>query len=129
MSSPSLLTLSILFGCVVAAAVFFATGGATGNGVLAGFLLGSALGMACLDALKRTARSRPEKAFHAYMASVGAKLVVMVGATLLLRFAPYLGDRADWRSFLIAYVGASLIVLLAGTPAAVRAYEREIAHT
>ena len=129
MSRPSLLTISTLAGCVAALAAFFATGGAIGTGVLAGFLLGAALGLACLDALKRTSRIRPEWAFHAYLLTIAAKVVVMVGATLILRFAEGLGDRADWRAFLIAYVGASLIVLLAGTPAAVRAFQREIAHS
>jgi hypothetical protein len=129
MTRPPVLTISTLVGCLVAVVVCFVAGGATGTGVLAGFLLGAALGLACLDALRRTARVRPEWAFHAYVLSMGAKLVVMVGATLVLRYAEHLGERVDWRSFLIAYVGASLIVLLVGTPAAVRAAQREIAHS
>jgi hypothetical protein len=127
MNRPSLLTIATLLGCLAALAVSFATGGTVGSGVMAGFLLGAAIGLFCLETLRRTSRVRPEYAFHAYLGTVFVKVLVMIGATLVLRFAEPLAARFEWRSFLIAYLAGALIVLVTGTPAAVRTITTEAA--
>lgn len=122
-------TWGTLGALLVAASVSLLLGGAVGVGAMAGFLLGAATGLWGVHIQKRTAATRPRFAFHAYLIAFSIKLFTMVGATLAVRFVDFLYVRADWRAFLVGYAAAALVVLVAGTPEAVRAFKRSIAPT
>jgi len=85
-------------------------GGALGAGVLVGFLLGaslSGLGIAWQNRLMRTAQHLALKAF---VVSFLGKLAVVTGGCLALRFVEPLAERFAWRGFLLAFVGAVMLI-------------------
>ena len=98
--------LAALAVALVCAARF---GGALGGGVLAGYFLGAGLaGLSVLYQMHLLA-TRPERA----MAGSVLGFLVLIAALLV-------GGRADWRSFLVTFALAGVLILPLGTFEAVR---------
>lgn len=118
------LTLAMLLGLVVAALVAWRLGGTLGAGVLAGFLLGA--GTAGLGALyqRHVLATRPEKAMQALAVSLLAKLVAVGMGALAFRYVEAAQERADWRSFLVAFAASVAVVVPLGAMDAVRVLAR-----
>jgi hypothetical protein len=113
-------TLATAAGALAAFVVAWRLGGALGGGVLAGFLLGAGLsGLGCLYQ-RHMLRVRPGGLMQAMAVSFLVKLVALVIGSLAFRFVEAAAARADWRSFLIAFAAAVMIVLPLGAMDATR---------
>jgi hypothetical protein len=114
------LVFAVLAALVAALWVASELGGVLGGGVRLGYMLGA--GLSGLSSLytRHVARTRPERALHAAVAGFGFKLLALLGGGLAFRFLEPAAARADYRSFLIAFVAAVALVLPLGTWAALR---------
>lgn len=118
------LVLAVLAGLAVALVLALRWGGALGNGVLAGYLLGAGLaGLASLYT-RHALLHRPARALQALAIGFGVKLVALVLAALSLRYLPGVAARADWQSFVVAYAAAVALVLPFGTLDAIAVQRR-----
>ena len=118
-------SLAVLGGALVAAPVAWSLGGAEGTGVAAGYLLAAAVALWGIETQRRTALQAPQKVWTAFVLAFFAKFGGLVAGTLLLRFVPDLGERCDWRMFLLSYGLTALVVLVAGMPGVASAHRRE----
>ncbi|MAE28479.1 MAG: hypothetical protein QF724_09640 [Planctomycetota bacterium] len=109
-------TVPALFAALpVAALVAWRLGGALGTGVLAGFLLGCAVGGLAHAWQVHTMRHNPENAFGAFGLGFLAKVLGLgLGAAAFNAIEP-LALRVDWRTYLLAFIGAVLVLMVAGT--------------
>ncbi len=114
-------SIGTLAGFVASALVAWRLGGALGVGVLAGYLLGAGVALWGIEYQRHVANTRPRRAMIAFGLSFLAKFGGLLVGTLVLRFFAELGDRCDWRSFLVTYGFAALLVLLVGMPEVARA--------
>jgi hypothetical protein len=120
----TLLSAVTLLGFLAACVSAWSLGGALGGGILAGYLLGAALTtLGSLHQRQVLARA-PERALAALTASFLAKLAALLLGGLALRFLPAVGERLDWRSFLVAFAAAVVLLLPVGTLGAVRVLRR-----
>jgi len=113
-------TIGTLLGLAVALLVALRLGGALGAGVLWGFVVGAALAGFGLAWQLHVGRTRPERLFHAVVASFLAKLACLLCATLVLRGLDPEAVYADHRSFLVAFGVAVVSLGLWSAPEAVR---------
>jgi len=123
------LTLTSLLACVVAGVVAWRLGGTQGNGVLMGF--GAGAGLAGVGVLyqRHVLLTRPEGALLVFVLLFLAKLLVLVAGGLALRYLDSVAQRADWKSFLLAYAAAvALIVPLGSIEALHHLKERRLAR-
>lgn len=111
----SRLTIGTLLGVAVATAVAWQLGGALGGGVMGGFLMGASLGGFALAWQLHLMRTQPSKVQAAMVSTFLVKLGVLLSAALLLRYVEPLGRHADWRSFLVSFALAVLVVLGLGS--------------
>ena len=74
--------------------------------------------------LRHTLLHRPEQFLTAFGVSFGFKLLGLLMGGLSFRFLEPLAERADWRSFLVAYGVAVIVVLPLGTLDAVAVLRR-----
>ncbi|MEW6074374.1 MAG: hypothetical protein AB1726_17500 [Planctomycetota bacterium] len=118
------LSIATLAGAVLAAVVAWRLGGALGGGVVAGYLLGA--GLSGLGALyqRHMLLWHPAKAMAAVSVSFLAKLAGLLLGALSFRYIDAAGARADWRSFLVAFAAAVLVVLPFGALESVRLARR-----
>ena len=111
-------TLTLL-ALAAAGALAWRLGGALGWGVLAGFLCGAALSAAAVCWQQQTLLRRGSAfVLSAFALAFLAKLIVVVGVTLVLRFVDgpgSIGSLVDWRAFLIAFPVAVLCVSSLGS--------------
>ncbi len=114
-SSTARLTLGTLVGLALAAAIAWRVGGASGTGVLAGYLTGaslSALGSMWQNQLLRT---NPAKVLAATVCVFLVKLALLCVAAVLFRYVEPLARQVDWRAFLVAFAAGVVIVIAAGS--------------
>ena len=118
------LTIATIVGALAAAVLAWRMGGSLGGGVLIGFLLGA--GMTGLGVLyqRHMLLYRPSGAMQALVVSFLAKLAVLLMGALAFRYIEAAGQRADWRSFLVAFAAAVAIILPLGTMDASRIARR-----
>jgi hypothetical protein len=90
-------------------------GGVVGNGVLGGYLLGAAIAGLGFAWQQHTLRVSPKKAMGAFVTTFFFKLVFLMIGCLALRYIERAGQLADWKSFILAYVAAMLVVGALGT--------------
>lgn len=109
------LSLIAALGAAVASWLAWSAGGAVGGGILAGYLFGAGLSGLGVLYQQHTLRTRPEFAFHAFTIAFFAKFVGMVLGALAFRYVPAAAARADWRSFLVAFAVAALLLLFSGS--------------
>jgi hypothetical protein len=119
------LCIATTLGAAVAAVVAWQLGGTLGSGVLAGYLLGA--GLSGLGSLyqRQVLLVRPADSLRAFALAFGAKLVAVLLGSLAFRFVEPCARRADWRSFLVAFAFAVVVVLPFGTLDATRALRKK----
>jgi hypothetical protein len=108
MSPTSRITL---LGCAVALGVAWCLEGTAALGTLAGFAAGASTALAVARLQVRWASQRPAWIVHLILAGFLAKLLALLAATLLVRFVSAIGERLDWRAFLVSFAGAVLLIL------------------
>ena len=110
-------SLGALIGLAAALSVASQLGGAAGRGVVLGAL--AALGTTFVFArLQRRSLGRSPASLLAWMtAGFVAKLALLVGGILVLRFVDA-ASRFDWRAYAVAFAAS---ILLAGAPATIGA--------
>lgn len=123
------LLLALLLGLAGAAFLAWRTGGALGGGVLAGYLLGGGIAGLCVLWQRHVLSTRPERMLQAVVVSFGAKLVALLLGALSFRYLEPVAARADWRSFLVAFAAAVLVVVAFGVPEVARALRAASAHS
>jgi hypothetical protein len=111
----TLTTLTTSIGLAAAVALAAWLGGAPGSGVLAGFCVGAAVTGWGVLRQRRVLRSYPQHAMRTMVEGFLAKLALVAVAAVLFVLVPALRQAADWRSFLLAFAAAVLLVLLPGT--------------
>lgn len=111
----TLTTGATLLGLAAIAAVAWSVGGTAGTGVLAGGLLAASVTVFGLAWQRHLMRTDPKRA----LGSVAVGFLVKLGALGLgaacLRFVEPVAARADWQSFVLAFVGLAVFVLILGT--------------
>lgn len=120
------LTLASLVGLLAALAAAWRLGGTLGSGVLVGFLLGAALSGLGVLYQRHLLITHPERSLTAFVATFLVKLVLLVLGGLAFRFVDAAAARADWRSFLVAFAVAVVVVLPLGTLDAVQSFRRQV---
>ncbi len=108
-------TIGTLLSVALAALVSWQLGGSLGAGAMAGFLLGSALSLLGVFWQKHILRTQPKQLMLAMVVPFLFKLVALLIGALSLRYIEAVGARADWRSFLVGFASAAVIVLALGT--------------
>jgi hypothetical protein len=114
-SSTARLTLGTLVGLALAAAIAWRLGGASGTGILAGYLSGaslSALGSMWQNQLLRT---NPAKVLAATVSVFLVKLALLSAAAVLFRYVEPLARQVNWRAFLVAFAAGVVVVTGAGS--------------
>lgn len=113
--------LLVALAAFVAALVFASElGGALGAGVLAGYLLGAGLAGLSFLYTRHVLATQPARALQATVVGFLVKLAALLLGALSFRFIEAAGERADWRSFVVAYAAAVALVLPFGAWAAVQ---------
>ena len=112
-----LVTLAAFVAALVCASRL---GGALGAGVLAGYLLGAGLAGLSFLYTRHVLATQPARALHATVVGFLVKLAALLIGALSFRYIDAAGERADWRSFLVAYAAAVALVLPFGAWAAVQ---------
>ena len=90
----------------------------SGAGILAGVLAGGGLALAGVRLQRAVLERRPERSLQVFALAFLAKMLALVGGGLLLRYSA-LGERMDWRAFLLAYAAAVALLLPIGYHAVV----------
>jgi hypothetical protein len=111
MTRTALVTLAAL---AVAGLVAWRLGGTVGAGVIAGFLCGAWIAVSGAAWQMHVARTRPERVMQASGLTFLFKLLALVGFGFVFRFIDAAGERVDWRSFLVTYTAAVLVVMIPG---------------
>ena len=89
-------------------------GGRMGLGILLGATLGAAVALIGVLWVRHALIYRPERALRAQVEMFLVKLGAVVACAFAFRFLEPVARIADWRAVLVAYVSASLAILLAG---------------
>ncbi len=110
-----LTTLGTLLTLAAAAVIAGALGGRLAWGVVAGALCGCAVAGLAAAWQRHVLRTRPERLVSAMAGSFLFKLAFVLMGALAFRYVPSAAERADWRSFLAAFAGAVLVVMLLAT--------------
>ena len=118
------LILAALAALIVALVVASKLGGALGGGVLAGYLMGAGLAGISVVYLQHLLATRPERALAGSVLGFLVLLMALLFGALSFRYLAPAAERADWRSFLIAFAGAVALLLPLGTMDAVRCQRR-----
>lgn len=113
-------SLGALIGLAAALSVAWQLGGAAGAGVRLGALAGLSVCLGFAAAQKRALARAPQRMLALIAASLLAKLALLVGGILILRFVPDAAARWDWRAYGIAFAVSVLAVTAPGTVGAIR---------
>ena len=108
----SLTTIATLAGLAAAGLVAWRLGGSLGAGAAAGFVAGASVTLWGIARQRRVILAHPARALQTMVESFLAKLGAVVLSALLLVFVAPLRQAVDWRSFLVGFAGAVLVVLL-----------------
>ncbi|MEM7306931.1 MAG: hypothetical protein AAF682_09685 [Planctomycetota bacterium] len=108
------LTLGTLVSAACAAVVAFLVGGREGMGGFAGFLLGASLSGFGVAWQLHVFRTAPDRVFGATVSVLLFKLAVLLAGTLAFRYLEPVAEKADWRSFAVAYAAGVLVVMVLG---------------
>ena len=104
-------TLGLAVGVLFAAVVGWFVGGPSGLGVFLGFLLGAGLAGLAVAWQAHCLQYRPERVTRAQMEGFAIKLGSVALFALAFRFVEPLAASVSWRSFLLAFAAAAVIVL------------------
>lgn len=118
------LLLLVLAAFAVACLVAVRLDGHAASGVVLGFSLGTGLSGLSFLYTRHTLATRPARAMAAFGVGFLVKLVALLLGALAFRYVPAAAERADWRSFVVAYGASVALILPLGTVLAVRAPRR-----
>ena len=118
------LLVVVLAALVVALACAQRFGGALGAGVIAGYVLGAGLSSLSVMYQLHLLTTRPDRVLHGSVLGFLVQLAALLLGALSFRYLEAAAERADWRSFLIAFAAAVALVLPLGTLEAVRLQRR-----
>ncbi len=104
-----------LIAVFAAAALGARLGGRTGVGIVAGALLGGAIGLAAHGLLARSLTRDFEASLRALLGAFGLKLAVLAGAWAALTFVPALAAVAAPTGFLLAFAATAALLLAVGS--------------
>lgn len=107
----TLSTKITLIGLAAAIALAISLGGREGAGVFAGFTAGASLALASALSQRRIAHARPELVLHLIGAAFVAKIFVLLGLTLLVRFVEPIAASLESHAFVLAFAAAVLALL------------------
>ncbi len=110
-----LTSLVILAGTALSAVVAWQIGGPQGAGVLAGFLCGVTVSGLCLARQRHLLRHRPAQVLRGVAEGFALKLGFVLLGALTFRYVDAAAARVDWRSFLVAFAAAVVVVAAVGT--------------
>jgi MFS family permease len=113
-------TTGTLIGLGAAAFLAWWIGGSLGTGLLAGCLAGASVAGVSIAWQRRVLATHPEKLVTAAVAGFLLKLAAVLAGVLALRFLDSEARIADWRSFVVAFAVAAVLVLIPGTLEVVR---------
>ena len=107
-------TLFLVAGLVVAVATAAMLGGALGAGVVVGYVMGGMIGGLVVAWVRHTMRTQPQRALAVQVGGFLFKLVVVLMGGLVFRFVEPAAARVDYRTFLISFAAAALLLALSG---------------
>ena len=110
-----LTVLTTVIGFATAALCAQAVGGSRGAGIVAGFVAGTLVAAVCVGWQRNVVRTAPERALNTLVLGFLVKLAVVVVAALAFVVSSALRETLQPGTFLLAFGGASLCVLLPGT--------------
>jgi hypothetical protein len=108
-------TTGALIGLAAAAFLAWWIGGSLGSGVLSGFLAGAFVAGLSIAWQRHILSTRPEKLVAAAVLGFLFKLAAVLCGVLALRYLDPEARIADWRSFVVTFAVASVLVLIPGT--------------
>lgn len=114
------LSLLVLTAFAVACLVAARLGGLSASGVVLGFSLGAGLSGLCFLYTRHVLATRPARVLAAFVVGFLVKLAALLLGALAFRYLPAAAERADWRSFVVAYGAAVALILPLGTLLVVR---------
>lgn len=104
-----------LLGAACAFALAAYLGGATGVALSTGFVLGCAAALAIGAGQRALARGRPGLVIHVVGAGFVAKVFLLLGVILAVRYVDVARETFDGRTFALAFAGAVLLLVPAAT--------------
>jgi hypothetical protein len=125
----TLTTVGTLIGLAVAGSLAWWVGGSSGTGVLSGFVTGALVAGLCVAWQRRVLASNPARMLHAAVAGFLIKLAAVLAGSLALRFMDAEAVIADWRTFLVSFAAAAVLVSIPGTIENVHKFGRPRAST
>jgi len=114
------LTLLVLAAFAVACLVAVRLDGHLASGVVLGFSLGAGLSGLSFLYTRHTLVTSPRRVMAAFVVGFLVKLAALLVGALAFRYLPAAAERADWRSFVVAYGAAVALILPLGTMLAMR---------
>lgn len=104
-------TLGLAVGVLLAAVIGWLVGGPSGLGVFLGFLLGAGLAGLAVAWQAHCLRYRPERIARAQMEGFAIKLGSVALFAMAFRYVDPLAASVSWRTFLLAFAAAAVLVL------------------
>jgi len=111
----TLTSITTLAGFALAAAIGWSLGGTQATGVLAGFCAGASIAGLCLVLQRKAAQHRPQLLLQAVLAGFLIKAFSLLALTLLVRLYTPLAEVCDALSFLLAFAGTAIAILVPAT--------------
>lgn len=111
----NLTSITTLAGLALAVGIGWSLGGSQGTGVLAGFCAGASVAGLCLLLQRKAALHRPQLLLQAVLAGFLIKAFALLVLTLLVRYYAPLAAVCDALSFLLAFAGSALVILVPAT--------------
>jgi hypothetical protein len=124
----TLTTAGTLLGLAIAGSLAWWLGGSVGTGLIAGFVAGASIAGLCVAWQRRVLATHPERMLQVAVAGFLAKLAAVLAGTLILRFVDSEATIADWRSFLLSFAAAAVLVTVPGALENVRKLGRRQAR-
>lgn len=113
-------TLAILTVLLFAAVCAFALEGRQSMGVIAGALCGTSVAALGATWQRHTFRYRPKRAFQAVVETFLFKLVFVMLGVLSFRYIDAAAARVEWKTFLVTFVIAAVVIQTVGVFECVR---------
>lgn len=108
-------SIGTLIGLGLALAAASQLEGTMSTGVIAGYLFGASIGLCSVAWQQHVIRFHPERAMAAQMQGFLMKLGALALSAVCVRFLEPVARVADWKSFILAYVVATVLALILGS--------------
>jgi hypothetical protein len=105
----------VLAGLALAAALAVRLESREATGVIGGYLFGASVGLLSLAWQHHAVRVQPGRALAASVQGFLIKLGALLLGGLALRFFEPVAAVADWKTFVLAFLGAVLVCLFLGS--------------